>query len=323
MSDPANPSSASVQTVSVVMPVYNASRTVQYAIRSVLSQRGVQVQLVICDDASTDGSDAVAQGIGDPRVTFLRNESNQGPGAARDRAIAHVSTPWVGFIDADDAWHPERLRHLVTAADALGADVVFDDILLCHDTPAGPSPWKRLRGRTAFGESGSAARQVPVSEYIKADRLLAQPIIRTDVLRKHHILHTNRRFAEDAEYYLRVGLAGAKFAYVPRPLYLYRITPGSLTTQAADPTLMRKCLEECSQWGGWPDEAMNAFAIKIASLRRSEAIHRLAYAVKYKQFRKAAQLIYSNPWLLKTTLSKVLTQSGYQAHRLWAGGRAR
>ncbi len=323
MSDPANMGQAAVPMVAAILPAYNASRTVQCAIQSVLSQQGVQVQLVICDDASTDGSEDILRSIIDPRVISIRNEYNRGPGAARDRAIACVSTPWVGFIDADDAWHPERLRHLIKAGEALGADVVFDDILLCHDAQTGLYPWKRLRGHSAFGGSGSDPREVTVSEYIRSDRLLVQPIIRTDFLREHRILHTGRRFAEDAEYYLRLGLAGAKFAYVPSPLYLYRITPGSLTAQAADPTLMRRCLEECSRWFGWSDEAMKSFAIKITALRRSEAMHRLAHAVKRGEVRSASQLLYANPWLLTAALSKALSQSGYHIHRLWAGGRVR
>lgn len=309
--------------VAVVVAAFNSSATILNTISSILSQSTAQLQLLICDDASTDGSPEIVKKIQDPRISLLVNESNLGPGPSRDRAIRYASAPWVALVDADDAWHPDRLRRLMAVAEATNADVVFDDTLLCHDTRTGLAFWKPLHGVAAFGEAGDMPREIRIEDYISSDRLLIHPLIRTDFIRKHAIRHSARRFAEDAEFYLHLALAGAKFCYVPEPLYYYRITPGSLTAQAKDPALMRKCLEECAQWQGWSPAVESAFREKIASLHSNESLHALVKLVRDGRLVAAANLLTSDHRLLKVLPRRILQQFHYRAHKFLHGGRSR
>ena len=140
--------------VSVVMPVYNGARTLRESVDSVLAQTFRDFELIICNDASTDNTGIILEKIVDERVRVIHNESNLGEGSARDRAIESASGVWLAFIDADDAWAPERLETLLNQTDASPNKMMFDDILECHDTAHGMVPWNVLRGKYAFGGNG-------------------------------------------------------------------------------------------------------------------------------------------------------------------------
>lgn len=305
------------------MPAWNAEATIEIAIGSVLDQYSVGVHVLVCDDASQDGTRSVVQGVGSERVVLLSNADNLGPGRSRDRAIERATTPWVAFIDADDAWHPQRLWRLLEAGRSTGADVVFDDSMLCHHVGGQLVPWKPIHGQQAFGGRGNSPRPVRVEDYVTSERLLVHPLIRTEFIRRYRIRHSSRRFAEDAEFYLRLAQAGAKFCYVPEPLYHYRVTPGSLTAQARDPTLMRQCLQECALWDGWLPSVQDAFNQKIVSLRINEALYDFADAVRRGHLSSAAKLLLSHPGMLAQLPRRLTRQIDYQAHRILHGGSKR
>lgn len=310
-------------TVTAVMAAYNCARTIDESISSVLLQRSCEVDLIVCDDNSTDATRKIVSAHRNPRLNVIENKSNIGPGPSRDRAIEASRGDWVALIDADDTWHRDRISTLLRATEILEADVVFDDTLLCHDTNDGIRPWKPLHGTNGFSGYGRSPRIVPIESYITSHRLLIHPIIRNDFICKTGIRHSDRRFGEDAEFYLKLAMAGARFCYVPQPLYQYRITPDSLTAQASDPSLMRQCIEECSHWEGWWPSAHAAFANKIETLRRNEAMYALSDLLTKRRALDALRLLRSEPHLLGALPRKLLVQLRYQTHRLSRGGRRR
>ena len=104
--------------VSVIMPAWNAEATVEKAARSVLDQTWRNLELLIVDDASDDGTWAVLQRLaqGDDRVRIVRNTVNVGPYASKNRALDDARGDWITGHDADDWAHPSRLaRHLAEA----------------------------------------------------------------------------------------------------------------------------------------------------------------------------------------------------------------
>ena len=98
--------------VSVIVGVYNKERFVGECLRSVLAQTYENWELIVVDDASTDGSLAEVERAvgGDPRVKILRRKTNSGlPGVARNEGIRMARGKYVAFVDADDLWKPEKL----------------------------------------------------------------------------------------------------------------------------------------------------------------------------------------------------------------------
>ncbi len=101
--------------VSVIMPAWNAEATVSFAAHSILGQTWRPLELIIVDDASTDGTWAALRAIAaqDSRVKLLRNPVNVGPYVSKNRALALATGRFVTGHDADDWAHPERIaRHL-------------------------------------------------------------------------------------------------------------------------------------------------------------------------------------------------------------------
>lgn len=95
--------------VSVVLPVYNGAATLKRALDSVLGQSLRNIEVLVVDDGSTDGSSAIAEKIGDVRVQCLRHSVNQGAAAARNTGVLAARSRYVAFIDADDEWMPDKL----------------------------------------------------------------------------------------------------------------------------------------------------------------------------------------------------------------------
>ena len=112
--------------LSAVMPVYNEAATVSEVIKTVLAQRPV-AQLVIVDDASTDGTWEKLQSAakGDARVTLIRHTQNQGKGAALRTGFTHTTAPVVIIQDADLEYDPAEYHKLLAPILAGKADVVF------------------------------------------------------------------------------------------------------------------------------------------------------------------------------------------------------
>jgi glycosyltransferase involved in cell wall biosynthesis len=112
--------------LSAIMPVYNEVGTVAEVVALVLAQRPVQ-QLVIVDDASTDGTWEKLQSItqGNPRVTLARHEQNLGKGAALRTGFARATAGIVMVQDADLEYDPKEYYQLLIPILTGKADVVF------------------------------------------------------------------------------------------------------------------------------------------------------------------------------------------------------
>jgi glycosyltransferase involved in cell wall biosynthesis len=112
--------------LSVVMPVYNEAATVTHIIQTVLAQRPVQ-ELVVVDDASTDGTATVLKQVAasDPRVRLLIHDHNQGKGAALRTGFSHATAPIVIVQDADLEYDPTEYYLVLNPILAGKADVVF------------------------------------------------------------------------------------------------------------------------------------------------------------------------------------------------------
>lgn len=116
--------------VSVIIAAWKAEDFVERAVQSALLSRGVAVEVVVVDDASTDRTFAVLKRLAahDPRVIIDRLPVNGGPSAARNRAIALASGSFIAVLDADDAIEPDRLCRLVTQAERRATDIVVDNM---------------------------------------------------------------------------------------------------------------------------------------------------------------------------------------------------
>jgi succinoglycan biosynthesis protein ExoO len=319
-----NKQSNNSPNVSVVMPVYNGERTLMEAVDSVLNQTYQDFELIICNDASTDETQNLLKKITDDRVKIILNLHNLGEGPTRDRAIELARGAWIAVIDADDAWAPERLEVMLREADGSTDKMIFDDIIECHDTPSGMVPCHVLRGKCAFGGNGVDTVEVPIADFVCKNRLLIKPLFPLKYVKKYKVLHSSRRFAEDTEFFLTLLAYGLTIRYVPRAMYYYRITPGSMSALANRSSLMREVLENAVDQFGHAPSIQKALHKKIAMIYREEKLYTPFFlALKKKDIMKALKILYQAPWIIPAFFSYLPERLFYHIHRVWHGGRTR
>ncbi|MEY4510159.1 MAG: hypothetical protein RLZZ450_2281 [Pseudomonadota bacterium] len=111
--------------VSVVIPAFNARQTIREAVESVLAQTYSDLEVVVVDDCSTDGTLEILADLAerDGRLRLLRRSENGGPPATRNTGIRASSGALLAFIDADDLWHPEKIAMQVEKMAQCGPEV--------------------------------------------------------------------------------------------------------------------------------------------------------------------------------------------------------
>lgn len=212
--------STTAPRVSMVMPVHNGARWLAEAIESVLVQDFTDFELILVDDASTDGSPAIMADAAarDARVRLLRLDSNVGLPAALNAGFAKARGALHSWTSDDNLLRPHMLRRLVATLDGHpDADVVHADFTLIDESGA-------ELGRSRVG---------PVDRLLFGNNVGACFLYRarvTDALGGYDVALFG---VEDYDFWLR---AAQKFAFVTlnEDLYLYRKHEGSLTSQRGD-----------------------------------------------------------------------------------------
>lgn len=96
-------------TVSVVIPTYQRAHDLERAVRSALAQTHAPLEVLVCDDGSTDDSEERIRSIGDLRVIWLPGPHAGRPAIPRNRGLAAARGEWIAFLDSDDTWEPNKL----------------------------------------------------------------------------------------------------------------------------------------------------------------------------------------------------------------------
>lgn len=205
--------------VTVVVPTRNRAEVLAQTLAAVLAQREVDLEVVVVDEGSTDGTASLLAGLDDARVRVVRHEQPRGLPVARNVGTAQVTTPWVAWCDDDDLWAPDKLSAQLAAARGArwvvaGAVLVDPQLRVIGHQPA-PDPATladelRRDNVVPGGGSGVLADVALVREAGGFDETLVS--------------------CEDWDLWLRLAARGAP-AVVDRPLVKYRIWPGSMSTR--------------------------------------------------------------------------------------------
>nr|WP_317892752.1 glycosyltransferase [uncultured Sphingomonas sp.] len=216
-------------TVSVLIPVHNRAHLVGDAIRSILSQRFGDFELVVVDDGSTDDSVAVVEAFGDPRIRVVRHARNLGIPDARNTGLDAARGRLIAWLDSDDIARPERL----------GAQVDF----------LARNPDVALVGGCAgkIDKNGRRKRGVRVPPLepgdIAAWLLFRSAFQQSSVMARAEVLKANPyqpRFdvCEDLELFVRLSRT-YRLANLPQVLVDRRVHPGQTVCQRQD--RIREC----------------------------------------------------------------------------------
>jgi glycosyltransferase involved in cell wall biosynthesis len=215
--------------VAVVVPMFNAERTIAATLKSICEQTHARLDIVVVDDGSTDGSAALVAACQarDPRVRLVR-QANAGVAAARNKGAASSDALIVAFVDADDLWAPTKVEYQLAAlndgGEAVGAVYCWFATINEADRAVSFGPHPLAEGRIL--RELCAVNMIGNGSTLMARRTAFEKAGGYDV-------SLRSRGAEGAEDFL-VCLRLAEhteFAVVPRYLVGYRRTPGSMSTR--------------------------------------------------------------------------------------------
>jgi len=290
-------------TISVIMANYNGAAYLADAIASVQNQTLREIEIIVSDDASTDDSVAIVTRLmaNDSRIRLVRGEQNNGPGAARNKALAIAVGEWIAVVDSDDVIYPQRLATLIEAAEQDCADIVADDLIQLDQNNTEPA--KRL----LTGRWRERSLWVNVVEYVRLNKIYGpgpglgylKPIFRASVLRQlTKPYDESLRNSEDFDLVLRLLHAGARMRVHPFALYIYRKHSGSLSHRLSETALTalfaanRHFLDHVVSG----NSTLRAALIERArSIETAVAYERILSAMKARSFGTALAIAINHP----------------------------
>lgn len=208
--------------ISVIIPVYNAEKTISETIASVLCQTFSNFEIIVINDGSQDRSLEMIQKIKDERLKVF-SYKNDGVCVARNRGIAHAKGDFIAFLDADDLWMPDKLELQLKALQQYPeAGVAYSWTYFMYEEEAAltfhPCP------QTLF--AGNVYEKLLVSDFIRS---ASNVLIRSQAMKS--VGEFDYRFpgCADWDYWLRLS-ANWHFVVVPKYQILYRQTPGAMSS---------------------------------------------------------------------------------------------
>lgn len=211
--------------VSVVIPCFNAEAWVAEALDSCLAQTYPNVEIIVVDDGSTDGSVEILRRYGD-RIAWEQLPQRGGGNVARNRGFARSRGEYVFFLDADDYILPEKLARQVAFLEKTGHDAVFGDWqALFHDPD----------GTTRLSEVVRSGPQADVLEALLADwwTAVVSLLYRRSAVERVGGWDETLPVAQDRDFFLSVVLSGARVGYLPGCMGVYRRQGGGTVSTAS------------------------------------------------------------------------------------------
>ena len=231
--------------VSVIIPVYNASRYLAECVQSVLDQSYPHLEVLLVDDGSTDDSLSVCRQLSqeDNRVSVL-SKQNGGASSARNWGLSQARGYWVVFVDSDDFVKRDYIQHLVEAACQSDVDFVisglqyWDEITGSRVDKSYPSV--TLKGKDlvlSFLQYRIYENGGPISKLYKAS------ILKENGISFNEKLH----YAEDCDFMLKYIRHIGSLRFIAEVDYIYRLLPTSLSHRQLAVENEEACLLELLQ----------------------------------------------------------------------------
>lgn len=245
--------------VSVVIPTYNRGNSLSDAIGSTLAQTVQPLEVIVVDDASTDGTEDVVARIAERSravpVRYHRMATNRGGGVARNHGVALARAPYVAFLDSDDVWLSTKLEEQLALARATKA--------LDHAVVYSPVRIEKARGTIVL-----PVRAIQPGERVGDYLFVHDGLIQTSTLllptalARTNPIDPDLRRHQDFHLCLSLERSGAVFVSTRMPLATWSIDPhGDRVSHNPSVAATDLFLE---RYGGWLSaEALSAFLARV------------------------------------------------------------
>lgn len=230
--------------ISVIIPLYNAKKYLKLAVDSILNQTHKNIEVIIVDDCSTDGSLELCRELygHDERVRILQQPQNMGPGEARNTGILNAKGKYIAFADSDDEILPDMLEKLFDVAEKYNADVVHNThcifsipdengVMQLEMLPSSPDDENTLVVPVLMDQNApkeitllDGDRSLMFENWLKRgyNWVLWTKLFRRSFLLKHAISFGRMKIAEDMIFCLECLMQAGKYVVMPGGGYIYR-----------------------------------------------------------------------------------------------------
>jgi succinoglycan biosynthesis protein ExoO len=215
----------------IIVPTYCAEATLERALRSALDQSLRDIEIIVVDDASTDGSWGLINTLvtEDSRIVAVRNECNRGKPVGMNRAIALARGRWIAVLDADDWYHPDRLSRLIAIGERRRADMVADNQFF-FDAQADRIVGTAWRFRDEHWPLSFDDFLYGSNAFATFNLGMLKPVIRSDFLRRASLgYEEDARHGQDFFHLLQFYLAGGRAVVTDQPYYYYTQPFGTIS----------------------------------------------------------------------------------------------
>ena len=212
--------------ISVLLPVYNAEATLDQALQSLLRQRFKAFEVIVIDDGSEDNTPILLKqyALRDPRIRPLF-PGRQGLIQALNTGLAQADGPLIARMDADDIAHPDRLGLQYGFLQQHPGIALVSSLVRCFPRP---EVGEGFRVYEAWLNSLLTPEDIAREIYIESPLPHPSVMVRREALTEVGG-YKDFGWAEDYDLWLRLHLAGRRFAKIPRVLLSWRESPGRLT----------------------------------------------------------------------------------------------
>lgn len=207
--------------ISVVLPVYNGAAYLRPTIDAILSQTQGDFELLVINDGSTDGSEAIIRSYTDSRIRYFHHP-NKGFAYTLNRGIGEARGKYIARIDADDICLPQRFeKQAAWLEERPGTDLAGCFITFIDEKGEVKGDWPEDRAHYTNAQ---------IREVLPFKNCIAHPgvMVRTEVFRRFPYLDSQKP-VEDYDMWLRLAGAGLVMEKVPEMLLLYRVHGASMT----------------------------------------------------------------------------------------------
>ena len=230
--------------ISVIIPLYNAKKYLKLAVDSILNQTHKNIEVIIVDDCSTDGSLELCRELygHDERVKILQQPTNMGPGEARNTGIRSAQGKYIAFSDSDDEILPDTFDRLFNVAEKYNADVVHNThsifsipdengVMPLEMLPSSADDENTLVVPVLMDQNApkeitllDGDRSVMFENWLKHgyNWVLWTKLFRRSFLESHAVSFGRMKIAEDMIFCLECLMQAEKYVVMPGGGYIYR-----------------------------------------------------------------------------------------------------
>ncbi|MEM9507402.1 MAG: glycosyltransferase [Cyanobacteria bacterium P01_E01_bin.35] len=205
--------------ISVVIPTYNAEKTILTTVNSVLQQTYQDLEIIVINDGSSDRTEEILATIKDSRLKVY-TFANEGLSQARNRGIDLATGDYISFLDADDCWKEDKLADQLLALEKYPqAGLAYSWVYFQYETEA------NSYADTSGYFMGDVYGDLLLKNFLHNG---SNALIKTAIIRETGYFDPELKAAEDWDFYLRIAVR-YHFVLVPKVQVIYRQSDSSMT----------------------------------------------------------------------------------------------